>query len=575
LAGNSSFGIGRIKKRLGEILVESGAISQEQLDNALSMQKAKKKRLGDLLIDEGFLKEDEMVEALARQTGIEIFDLDKNEIDISATNLVNEEFARSYMLIPVEITPNHELVVVMTDPFNLMAIDDIRFSSSMEIVPRLGIRSKVAHAIDICYGKQSSQKIVSEVTEEITDSDAANVEDEEEVATTDSATVRLVNNIISQSAIMGASDIHIEPGEKVVRVRYRIDGELQEVLQSPMSVHPAIVSRIKILGKMDIAEHRVPQDGRVETRLKGRPIDLRISTLPTIYGEKIVIRLLDQSNIQLTKQQLGFSEKQFEVFEDAIRSPNGIFLVTGPTGSGKTTTLYTTLSSVNTPNKNIITVEDPVEYKLAGINQVHINAKAGMTFASALRSILRQDPDIIMLGEIRDAETAEIAVRAAITGHFVLSTIHTNDAASAISRLEDMNVESWMISSALVGVLAQRLVRRICKNCKEEYHPSESDCRFLNIDPSSDEAKNMVLHRGKGCANCNFTGYKGRAAIHEILPIYREIREMIINKETSDAITDYARKECGMATLWDDCLRLVKDGVTTVDEMVKVAFSMG
>lgn len=564
----------RIKKRLGEILIDAGIISNEQLNSALEMQKTKKKRLGDILIDEGFLKEDEMAQALANQTGLVVYDLDKKPIDQSAIKLINEELARSYILIPVGITDDKKLVVVMTDPFNLMAIDDIRFSCGMEIIPCIGVRSKIAHAIDICYGKQSSENIVSEVTEEVTIEDTTPDEATEEAAN-DSATVRLVSTIISQSAVMGASDIHIEPGEREVRVRYRIDGELQEILKSPMSVHPALVSRIKILGKMDIAEHRVPQDGRVETRIKGRPIDLRISSLPTIYGEKIVIRLLDQSNIQLTKQQLGFSEKQFEVFEDAIRSPNGIFLVTGPTGSGKTTTLYTTLSSVNTPNKNIITVEDPVEYKLAGINQVHINAKAGMTFASALRSILRQDPDIIMLGEIRDAETAEIAVRAAITGHFVLSTIHTNDAASAISRLEDMNVESWMISSALVGVLAQRLVRRICPNCKEEYTPTESDCRFLNIEPGSEEAKNMILHRGKGCANCNFTGYKGRAAIHEILPIYKEIRAMIINRETSDDITAYARKECGMATLWDDCMRLVMSGVTTVDEMVKVAFSMG
>jgi type IV pilus assembly protein PilB len=564
----------RIKKRLGEILVESGVISAEQLNAALELQKTNKKRLGDLLIDEGFLKEAEMAEALSHQTGLIVYDLDKEPIDPNATKLINEELARSYMLIPVGISEDRHLIVVMTDPFNLMAIDDIRFSSGMEIETCIGIRSKISHAIDICYGKQSSEKIVNEVTEEITVADETENTENEENAN-DSATVRLVASIISQSAVMGASDIHIEPGERQVRVRYRIDGELQEILQSPMSVHPALVSRIKILGKMDIAEHRIPQDGRVETRIKGRPIDLRISTLPTIYGEKIVIRLLDQSNIQLTKQQLGFSEKQFEVFEDAIRSPNGIFLVTGPTGSGKTTTLYTTLSSVNTPNKNIITVEDPVEYKLAGINQVHINAKAGMTFASALRSILRQDPDIIMLGEIRDAETAEIAVRAAITGHFVLSTIHTNDAASAISRLEDMNVESWMISSALVGVLAQRLVRRICPNCKEEYTPTESDCRFLNITPGSEEAKSTILHRGKGCANCNFTGYKGRAAIHEILPIYKEIRAMIINRETSDSITEFARKEFGMATLWDDCMRLVLAGVTTVDEMVKVAFSMG
>lgn len=561
------------KKRLGEILVDDGVLTPEQLDAALAVQKTTKKRLGDVLIDEGIIKENDMINALSHQTDVKIFDLDTEIIDPNVAKLINEELARMHTMIPAKITEDGKLEVVMSDPLNLLAIDDIQFYTGMDVIPTISSRSKIAHAIDVYYGKQYSEKIANEVIEEASaNNELENTEDD---AMSDAPTVRLVSSIISQAAVLGASDIHIEPFEDIVRVRYRIDGELQEVLQSPKSVHPALVSRVKILGKMDIAEHRIPQDGRVESRVKGRQVDLRISTLPTIYGEKIVIRLLDQSNIQMTKEQLGFSPEQFEMFEDAIRQPNGIFLVTGPTGSGKTTTLYTTLGSVNTPNKNIITVEDPVEYKLRGINQVHVNAKAGLTFAAGLRSILRQDPDVIMLGEIRDDETAEIAVRAAITGHFVLSTIHTNDAASAISRLQDMGVQPWLLSSALVGVLAQRLVRRICANCKEEYHPTLSDCKFLKLDPDSAEAKNMILYRGKGCTNCNHTGYKGRAAIHEILPITSEIKQMIMKGNTSDEIAEYARRELHVQSLWDDCMRLVTNGTTTVDEMVKVAFSMG
>lgn len=563
----------RVRKRLGEILIESKLINQEQLDAALILQKTTKKRLGDILIDENFIKENDMIYALSRQTGVGIFDLDSEIIDPNVAKLINEDLARLHMIIPAKITDDGKLMVVMSDPLNLLAIDDIQFYTGMEVVPTISSRAKLAHAIDVYYGKQYSEKIASEVSQEI--SEKSELENTEDDTMSDAPTVRLVSSIISQASVLGASDIHIEPFEDIVRVRYRVDGELQEVLQSPISVHPALVSRVKILGKMDIAEHRIPQDGRVEAKLKNKKIDLRISTLPTIYGEKIVIRLLDQSNIQLTKEQLGFSPEQFEVFEDTLRQPNGIFLVTGPTGSGKTTTLYTTLSSVNTPNKNIITVEDPVEYKLKGINQVHVNAKAGLTFAAGLRSILRQDPDIIMVGEIRDNETAEIAVRAAITGHLVLSTIHTNDAASAISRLEDMGVEPWLLSSALIGVLAQRLVRRICPNCKEAYHPTDSDCKFLGLTPGSDEALNMTLYRGKGCTNCNHTGYKGRAAIHEILPIYKEIKSMIVKDATSDEIADFARKEYKVQSLWDDCMRLVLNGTTTVDEMVKVAFTMG
>lgn len=562
------------KKRLGEILIDANVVTPEQLDEALIIQKTTKKRLGDILVDYKFVTEQQMVKALSNQLNVDVFDLDKETVDASVAKLITEDLARMHTIIPARKNEDNSLVLIMADPMSILAIDDVRLYTGMEVVPNLCEKSKIIHAIDVYYERQYSQKVVEELHQGIEEDEQASRIVSTDESESDAPTVRLVSSIISQAAASQASDIHIEPFEDLVRVRFRIDGELQEVLQSPISVHPAIVSRIKIIGKMDIAEHRIPQDGRVETSVKGNRIDLRISTLPTIYGEKIVIRLLDQSNIMLKKEQLGFSPEQFELYESILRNPNGIFLVTGPTGSGKTTTLYTTLSAVNTPNKNIVTVEDPVEYKLRGINQVHVNAKAGMTFAAALRSILRQDPDIIMLGEIRDGETAEIAVRSAITGHLVLSTIHTNDAASAISRLEDMGVEPYVLSSAIIGVLAQRLVRRICASCKYEHTPTEEECNFLKLEYGSPEAMARTVWSGKGCAKCNNTGYKGRAAIHEILPIYSDMRTMITKGCTSDELAQVAKEKYGMQTLWDDCMRLVNEGVTTVDEMVKVAFSL-
>lgn len=565
------------KKRLGELLQDAGAISPADIEKALLLQKTTKKRLGDVLVDEGFITETQMLDVLSSQLNIDIFDLDKEKIDPAIANLITEELARMHTIIPAFKTGDNTLALVMSDPLSIIAIDDVRFYTGLEVQPMLCAKSKILHAIDLTYSKQYSQKMAEELHKEIATEQA----DEEQTQTisledseSDAPTVRLVSSIITQAAVTGASDIHIEPFEKMVRVRFRVDGELVEILRSPISVHAAIVSRIKIIGGMDIAEHRIPQDGRAETKIKGRPVDLRISSIPTIYGEKICIRLLDQSNITLSKEQLGFSPQQFEIFENILRNPNGVFLVTGPTGSGKSTTLYTTLNATNSPNKNIVTVEDPVEYKLEGINQVHINSKAGMTFASALRSILRQDPDIIMLGEIRDGETADIAIKAAITGHFVLSTLHTNSAAATISRLIDMGIEPYALSSALVGVLAQRLVRRICKNCKAERTPTEQECQFLGLEYGSEKANNTKIYYGKGCATCNNTGYKGRAAIHEILPMYGDLRTMVTKGATSDEINKVAIEKYGMQTLWADCMRLVYEGVTTVDEMVKVAYSV-
>ena len=379
--------------------------------------------------------------------------------------------------------------------------------------------------------------------------------------------VRFVDSIIQHAIRTRASDIHIEPYEKNIRIRFRIDGELQEIMTSSKRAHSAIVTRIKILGRMDIAEKRLPQDGRVEMHVDNKDVDLRISILPTVYGEKIVIRLLDRSSTILTKSQLGFSEENIKMFDKIIRSPNGIILVTGPTGSGKTTTLYAVLQELNKVSRNIITVEDPVEYRLDGVNQVQVNVKAGLTFANGLRSILRQDPDIIMIGEIRDSETAEIAVRAAITGHLVLSTMHTNDSASTVSRLVDMGIEPYLVSSSVVGVVAQRLVKKICINCKQEYKPTHSERDLLHL------ADGDILSRGAGCSICGNTGYRGRTAIHEVMLVTREIRELIDHRASIDELRTAAAKY-GTITLRDSCSRLVRKGITTSDEMLKVTYSL-
>ena len=474
--------------------------------------------------------------------------------------------ARRHQVIPLS-RENNQLVLAMSDPLNLQAVDDVRLFTGMAIKPVLALSSEIANQIDRFYSREGAERAVEDISKEI-GIDQITEQDLEQLSEINNApVVRLVSSVIQHAVRVRASDIHIEPFDTTLRIRFRVDGELQEIMKSPKTAHPAIVTRIKIMAKLDIAEKRLPQDGRIEMTVEGKDIDLRISVLPTVYGEKVVMRILGRSDMLMSKAQLGFSETNIVLFDRIIRSSNGIILVTGPTGSGKTTTLYAVLRELNKINRNVITVEDPVEYRLEGINQVQVNVKAGLTFANGLRSILRQDPDIIMIGEIRDAETAQIAVRAAITGHLVLATVHTNDTASTLTRLIDMGVEPYLVSSSVVGITAQRLMRRICSNCKTTYTPDRTEMDVLKI------REPVPLFRGSGCSACNYTGYRGRVAIHEIMPVNAQIRELIDKKASIDHIRSVAIRQ-GTTTLRENSTALVLKGVTTTEELLKVTYSV-
>jgi type IV pilus assembly protein PilB len=449
---------------------------------------------------------------------------------------------------------------------NFHALDDIKLETKLEIKPVLATSSDIKSTIVKLYERTQTDEAVEDLNKEYTLEDVEMLSEKINDNVDNAPVVRLVNLIINHAISSRASDAHIEPMENIVRIRFRIDGELYEQLTITKSAHAAVVTRLKIMGDMDIAEKRLPQDGRVQTMFGNTPIDLRLSVLPTVNGEKVVIRILGGRGIALERKQLGFTDKNSELFDEILRNPNGIILVSGPTGSGKSTTLYTVLNEINKPGINVITVEDPVEYRLGGINQVQVNNKAGLTFANGLRSILRQDPDVIMIGEIRDGETAEIAVRASITGHLVLSTIHTNDSASTVSRLVDMGIEPFLVSVALVGVVAQRLVRRICPKCKVTRPIDLIEMKLLQLEEPRD------IHKGVGCANCNNTGYKGRIAIHEILVMNRELRKLVDTGASSDKIKQ-AAVASGTKTLRDSCIELVLNGTTTIEELIKVTYN--
>ena len=556
-----------IMKKLGDILIESGLLTPEKLEEALAEQKKNKgKKLGDILVDMGILTDIQIMKALEYQSRIPYVDFSEVQIDPSAPGLISEELAKKYVLIPIGVE-NNQLILVMNDPLDFIAIDEIRYLTGKEISPRISTKKQIFEAINTHYGKEKAQKAVQQLEKEFDVDEMVRITEQITDEVANAPVVKLVNSIIEHAIRIDASDIHIEPQENKMRVRMRIDGVLQEIMTAPKSAHAAVITRIKIMGGMDIAEKRVPQDGRVETVIGGRAVDMRLSVLPTVNGEKVVIRLLGRSDVLLNKMALGLSPQNEVLFNRIVASPNGIILVSGPTGSGKTTTLYTILKDLNQITTNIVTIEDPVEYRLAGVNQVQVNTKAGMTFANGLRSILRQDPDIILVGEIRDSETAEIAIRASITGHLVLSTIHTNDAASTVTRLVDMGIEPYLVSSSMVGVIAQRLVRKICPRCKESYKPSHSEAMQLKM------REPKPLFRGTGCPECGFSGYKGRTAIHEILVVTREIRELIDRKATTDQIRALAIRQ-GTTTLMDTCINLVLDGVTTTTEMLKVTYTV-
>ncbi|PYG85649.1 type II secretion system protein E (GspE) [Ruminiclostridium sufflavum DSM 19573] len=556
------------RKRLGDLLLEVGMITQVQLDAAIDYQKKTGEKLGNAITKLGYASEDDIIQVLEFQLGIPHVKLEKYNIEKLACSSVPESIAKRYGLIPIKIDKGI-LTVAMSDPLNVFAIDDLRIYSGLEVQPVIASSESVVKAIDKYYGADKAMKAVEEFKKEHStlkiNSEAVTEQSEDEV--NNSPAVKAINSIIEQAVRSRASDIHIEPFETYINIRYRIDGQLNVIMRPDIDIMPAISARIKIIGGMNIAEKRLPQDGRISIEVDGREYDLRVSILPTIYGEKIVIRIADKNAFVLSKEQLGFNEYEVTQFTNMLKNPHGIILVTGPTGSGKSTTLYSAISEINRQDINIVTVEDPVECMIEGVNQVQVNTKTGMTFAASLRSILRQDPDVIMIGEIRDRETAEIAVRAAITGHLVLSTIHTNDAPSSVLRLIDMGIEPYMVSSAMVGVIAQRLVRRICPNCIEQHPATDEEMEILGI-----AGERPVLSKGRGCPMCTFTGYRGRQGVYEVITVSRKHKEMINNRCSEGELKDYSIKN-GMMTLRENLIKKVLAGETTVSELVKTAYS--
>lgn len=554
-----------IKRKLGDLLIISEKITYEQLKGVLAKQSISGRRLGEILIDEGIVSEEDIIDTLGNQLAIPRICFEMINVDYEAVKLIPESIANKYLLIPIGFDGDR-IKIAMSDPLNLFALEDVKIASGYEPMPFLSSKNEIRNAIEKYYTKQYVQKAAEELSKE---QNSQNCEDEagssDEVK--NAPAVRMIDTIIKNAVKARASDIHMEPFKKYIRIRYRIDGELQEMFKSPSETLSALVTRIKILANLDIAEKRIPQDGRILTRMDNREVDLRVSILPTVYGEKVVIRILNRDSYLVDKKKLGMTEDNLTRLERIIKSPYGILLITGPTGSGKSTTLYAILRELNTVEKNIITIEDPVEYMMVGINQVNVNIKAELTFAAGLKSILRQDPDVIMVGEIRDDETAEIAIRAAITGHLVLSSIHTNDAASAIIRLVDMGIEPYLVATSISGVISQRLVRKICPNCIENYFASEKEKLILDLS----EKKYLELYKGRGCTYCSNSGYIGRIGVYEIMEINRELRSSIMINKSTDTLRNLAVKN-GMKTLKKSCMELVLNGTTTIDELARIAF---
>lgn len=556
-----------MRKRLGDLLVESGKISKEQLKDILNKQRGSGKKIGELLIEEKVITENEIIDVLEMQLGINRVHIDMIDVDMKAVKSIPESLARKYTVLPIGYFGN-KIKITMADPLNIFAIDDLRITSGNEVIPTIATKNEILRGIDRYYSNRKVQKVAEELQNEV-QIKKNDIKREKTLAdeVKNAPVVKLIDTILSNAVKSRASDVHIEAFEEYIKIRYRVDGALQEVLKTSKETHSALVARIKIMANLNIAEKRIPQDGRIITKVDNNDVDLRVSILPTVHGEKIVIRILNKHSGLVKVDKLGFSEAEMDKLNRIVKSPYGIILVTGPTGSGKTTTLYSILGEVNKPDINIITIEDPVEFMVEGINQVNVNNKAGMTFSSGLRSILRQDPDIVMIGEIRDGETAQIAVRAAITGHLVLSTIHTNDSASAVVRLADMGVEPYLIATSFSGVVAQRLVRRICPFCKKEYIANNSEKRILGVL----EEEELVLYKGEGCGKCNNKGYVGRMGIFELMEITREHRDLIQNNASVEDVRDLNRR-LKVSTLKDSCSKLVLKGETTIEELAKIAF---
>jgi type IV pilus assembly protein PilB len=568
------------KMKLGEALIANGFINQEQLKEAIARQKQTGKRLGQILIEMRVVTERDITEVLSKQLNVPFIDLSNYIIDPAIAKLVPEHIAQRHQLIPINKVGN-KLTVAMVDPLNVLALDDIQLMTGLQVKAVVATPTDVQRALQDTYGAQSQlDKVFGDIEGDIakdTDGAAENLDDFGELGENDAPIIKLVNLIINQAVTNKCSDIHIEPYEKELRVRYRKDGVLRTEMTPPKKAQAAITSRIKILGTLDIAEKRLPQDGRIKVKAGNKSVDLRLSTLPTAWGEKIVMRILDQAGLKVNLEDLGFEPATYERFKEGIRQPYGIILVTGPTGSGKTTTLYSALTTLNEVKVNIMTAEDPVEYQLHGVNQVQCKPDIGLTFAAALKSFLRQDPDIIMVGEIRDYETAEIAIKASMTGHLVLSTLHTNDAPSTIGRLLDMGVEAFMVTSSVLIIQAQRLVRTICKDCKKEWKPKKEVIDSLGVNgellrrldlPHIDE-KNIKFYKGEGCDSCSRDGYRGRMGVYEVMKMTENLRQLILKGGSTTDMFRLAKSE-GMLTLRESAVRKALLGMTTIEEVVRV-----
>jgi type IV pilus assembly protein PilB len=564
--------------RFGEILLKTGKITQQQLAEALALQKEQGGRLGGILVKLAHISERDLLTALSQHFGVPAVDLDAVDVDESVIKIIPADIARKYTIVPVG-KAGATVTLAMVDPTNVFAIDDIKFMTGYKVEPVVAAEGAIRSAIDRYYGTTHAielKKVMENMTEEVEtdlevldeeqELDLGALEDESEQA----PVVKLVNIMMTDAIKRGASDIHVEPYEKDYRVRYRIDGILYDVMHPPLKLREAITSRIKIMGRLDIAEKRLPQDGRIKIKTKVsnkvKDLDLRVSILPTIFGEKIVMRLLDKDNLMLDLSKLGFEMDSLRRFQQAILKPYGMVLVTGPTGSGKTNTLYSALSQINTPEVNIMTAEDPVEFNLPGINQVQMKEQIGLNFAAALRSFLRQDPNIVLVGEIRDFETAEVAIKAALTGHLVLSTLHTNDAPSTISRLMNMGIEPFLVATSVHLIVAQRLVRRVCSFCKEPYEAPIN--ALVNVGFSETEARALKLFRGRGCDRCNGTGYKGRVGLYEVMEIDEELRELILAGANAFELRAKANEK-GMISLRGSGLQKIRDGVTSMEEVLR------
>lgn len=587
----------RGRKLIGQMLIEKGYITDEQLEQALAAQEQSTQRIGEILMDLGFIEEEPLYETLAEQMNVKYVNLKETKVDTGVATLISQDIAKRYTALPIGRGPEGTILVAMAEPTDVIALDDLKMRLQVQVEPLLAPASRIEQMIEKVYREapgasaagggggagaadfgmgdmaqlaQSVRESGILATEEDMAEDESRIDTDRIADVADEAPIIRIAKIIIQRAIQErASDIHVEPGRQGVRIRYRIDGVLHEILTLPKYVHAPLISRLKIMANMNIAERRVPQDGRIHIRHSGEDYDLRVSTIPTTLGEKCVMRILDKRGIMLGLENLGFTPAMMAQMELLIHQPNGMILSTGPTGSGKTTTQYSILNRINSVETNIITIEDPVEYQIDGISQVHVNRKAGLTFAIALKYFLRQDPDIILVGEIRDLETSEIAIQAALTGHLVLSTLHTNDAPSTVTRMIDMGVEPFLIASSVIASISQRLARKLCEECKQPVKPPRDQLLGLGFDPDAPENRDIVFYKGAGCSACRGTGYRGRIGIFELMVLNQEIRELVVRRASADQIKEAALAN-GMVTLAADALDKAMQGITDIDEILRV-----